>query len=114
MHMRRTATADTTLADKRIAKGDKVVMWYISGNRDEEVYEQPDLFDISRRNVQHVAFGTGQHVCVGFRLAEMQLRVAFSQLARKVKRFEVVAAPRRFRSNFINGLKNLDVRLVPA
>lgn len=114
MHMRRTATADTTLADKRIAKGDKVVMWYISGNRDEEVYEQPDVFDISRRNVQHVAFGTGQHVCVGFRLAEMQLRVAFSQLARKVKRFEVVAAPRRFRSNFINGLKNLDVRLVPA
>jgi linalool 8-monooxygenase len=114
MHMRRTATADTTLAGKKIAKGDKVVMWYISGNRDEDVYERPDSFDITRRNVQHVAFGTGQHVCVGFRLAEMQLRMVFSQLARRVQRFEVVAAPRRFRSNFINGLKNLDVRLVPA
>jgi linalool 8-monooxygenase len=112
MHMRRTATADTTLADKKIAKGDKVVMWYISANRDEDVYERPDAFDITRQNVQHVAFGTGQHVCVGFRLAEMQLRVAFSQLAQRVRRFEMVAPPRRFRSNFINGLKNLDVRLV--
>jgi linalool 8-monooxygenase len=114
MHMRRTATADTTLANKDIAKGDKVVMWYISGNRDEEVYDRPEVFDITRRNVQHVAFGTGQHVCVGFRLAEMQLRVAFSHLARRVQRFEIVSAPRRFRSNFINGLKNLDVRLVPG
>jgi linalool 8-monooxygenase len=114
MHMRRTALADTMLADKKIAKGDKVVMWYISGNRDEEVFERPDSFDITRMNVQHVAFGTGQHVCVGFRLAEMQLRVAFSQLAERVQRFEVVASPRRFRSNFINGLKNLDVILIPA
>jgi linalool 8-monooxygenase len=114
MHMRRTATADTTLADKKIAKGDKIVMWYISGNRDEDVYERPDSFDITRRNVQHVAFGTGQHVCVGFRLAEMQLKVAFSLLAQKVRRFEVVSSPRRFRSNFINGLKNLDVRLIPV
>jgi linalool 8-monooxygenase len=114
MHMRRTATADTTLADTKIAKGDKVVMWYISGNRDHYVYERPEAFDITRRNVQHVGFGTGQHVCVGFRLAEMQLRVAFSQLAQRVRRFEVVSSPKRFRSNFINGLKNLDVRLVPA
>jgi linalool 8-monooxygenase len=114
MHMRRTATADTSLAHQRIAKGDKVVMWYISANRDEQVYEQPDAFDITRRNVQHVAFGTGQHVCVGFRLAEMQLKVAFSQLAQRVRGFEIVAQPRRFRSNFINGLKNLDVRLIPA
>jgi linalool 8-monooxygenase len=114
MHMRRTATEDTTLADKKIAKGDKVVMWYIAGNRDEDVYQRPEEFDITRRNVQHVAFGTGQHVCVGFRLAEMQLRVAFSQLAARVRRFEVTSSPKRFRSNFINGLKNLDVRLVPV
>lgn len=112
MHMRRTATADTTLADRKIAKGDKVVMWYISGNRDEDVYQEADVFDITRRNVQHVAFGTGQHTCVGFRLAEMQLRVAFSELAKRVRRFEVVSSPRRFRSNFINGLKNLDVKLI--
>jgi len=112
MHMRRTATADTTLAGKKIAKGDKVVMWYISANRDEDVYDRPELFDITRGNVQHVGFGTGQHVCVGFRLAEMQLRVALSILAKKVWRFEVVSPPRRFRSNFINGLKNLDVKLI--
>jgi linalool 8-monooxygenase len=114
MHMRRTATADTTLAGKKIAKGDKVVMWYISGNRDEDVYERPHSFDITRRNVQHVAFGTGQHVCVGFRLAEMQLRVAFSHLARRVRGFEIMTSPKRFRSNFINGLKNLDARLIAA
>jgi len=114
MHMRRTATEDTVLANKKIAKGDKVVMWYIAGNRDEDVYQRPDEFDITRRNVQHVAFGTGQHVCVGFRLAEMQLRVAFSQLAARVRRFEVTSSPKRFRSNFINGLKDLNVRLVPV
>jgi linalool 8-monooxygenase len=113
MHMRRTATEDTEIAGKKVAKGAKIVMWYISGNRDEDVYDRPDVFDITRRNVQHVAFGTGQHVCVGFRLAEMQLRVAFSHLAGRVQRFEVVSSPRRFRSNFINGLKNLDVKLVP-
>ena len=112
MHMRRTATADTILADRKIGKGDKVVMWYISGNRDEGVYQEADEFDITRRNVQHVAFGTGQHTCVGFRLAEMQLRVAFSELAKRVRRFEVVSSPRRFRSNFINGLKNLELQLI--
>jgi linalool 8-monooxygenase len=114
MHMRRTAMADTVIGGQRIAKGDKIVLWYISGNRDEAVFADPDRFDIGRGNVQHVGFGTGQHVCVGSRLAEMQLRVAFRALASRVKRFEQVGQPRRFRSNFINGLKNLDLRLVPA
>lgn len=114
MHMRRTATADTEIRGQRIAKGQKVVMWYISANRDEAVFEDADRFDISRGNIQHLGFGTGQHVCVGSRLAEMQLRVAFGLLARHVRRFEMASKPRRFRSNFINGLKNLDVRLVPA
>ena len=101
-------------AATRIAKGDKVVLWYISGNRDEAVFEDPDRFDVSRLNVPHIGFGTGQHVCVGWRLAELQLRVAFRHLAARVKRFEQVGQPRRFRSNFINGLKNLDLKLVPA
>ncbi|MET0365298.1 MAG: cytochrome P450 [Sphingobium sp.] len=114
MHMRRTATADTQIGGQAIARGDKVVMWYIAANRDEAVFPDPDRFDIGRGNVQHLGFGAGQHVCVGSRLAEMQLRVAFGLLAEKVTRFEVASAPRRFRSNFINGLKNLDVRLVPA
>jgi linalool 8-monooxygenase len=111
MHMRRTATEDTMLGGQAIAKGDKVVLWYISGNRDAAVYDQPDRFDVARKGAQHVGFGAGQHVCVGSRLAEMQLRVAFDILADRVTRFEVQAPPRRFRSNFINGLKNLDVTL---
>jgi linalool 8-monooxygenase len=114
LHMRRTAMADVEIGGQAIAKGDKVVMWYISGNRDEAVFENPDQFDVRRRAAQQVGFGAGQHVCVGSRLAEMQLRVAFRQLARHVRRFEVEGEPRRFRSNFINGLKNLDVILVPA
>ena len=114
MHMRRTATADTEIGGKKIAKGDKVVMWYVSGNRDERVFERADSFDITRGNIPQIGFGTGQHACVGFRLAEMQLRIAFGQLAARVRGFEVTAPPRRFRSNFINGLKNLDVELVPA
>jgi linalool 8-monooxygenase len=114
LHMRRTAMADVEIGGQAIAKGDKVVMWYLSGNRDEAVFENPDRFDVHRRSVQHVGFGAGQHVCVGSRLAEMQLRVAFRQMARHVLRFEVEREPRRFRSNFINGLKNLDITMVPA
>lgn len=114
MHMRRTAMQDTTIGGRKIAKGDKVVLWYISGNRDEGVFAGADRFDVTRRGGQHVGFGAGQHVCVGSRLAEMQLRVAFDILAERVTSFEVQAPPRRFRSNFINGLKNLDVILRPA
>ncbi|RJG11347.1 cytochrome P450 [Massilia cavernae] len=112
MHMRRTAVVDTMIGDQAIKKGDKVVMWYIAANRDESVFKDPDMFDVGRKGPQHVGFGSGQHVCVGSRLAEMQLRVAFRILAERVKRFEVVEPPRRFRSNFLNGLKNLNVRLV--
>ncbi|HZU62272.1 MAG TPA: cytochrome P450 [Novosphingobium sp.] len=114
MHMRRTATQDTELGGRRIARGDKVVLWYTAANRDEQVFAEPDRFDITRGNIQHLGFGSGQHVCVGSRLAEMQLRVAFRLLAERVGRFELVGRPRRFRSNFINGLKNLDVKLHPA
>jgi linalool 8-monooxygenase len=114
MHMRRTATADTRIGGQAIAKGDKVVLWYIAANRDEAVFPDPHRFDILRGNIQHLAFGSGQHVCVGSRLAEMQLRVAFGILAERVASFRIMTQPRRFRSNFINGLKNLDVALKPA
>lgn len=109
MHMRRTAMEDTVVGGQRIAKGDKVVLWYISANRDETVFPEADRFLVTRKGAQHVGFGSGQHVCVGSRLAEMQLRVAFDLLADRVTSFDVQAPPRRFRSNFINGLKNLDV-----
>jgi linalool 8-monooxygenase len=114
MHMRRTSTRDTTIGDQAVRKGDKIVMWYIAANRDESVFPEPHRFDIRRGNIQHLGFGTGQHVCVGSRLAEMQLRVTFDILADRVRRFEVTNTPRRFRSNFINGLKNLDVNLASS
>lgn len=112
IHMRRTAMRDTQLGGQAIRKGDKVVMFYPSGNRDERVFADPDRFDISRPIRQHLAFGFGTHVCVGSRLAEMQLRLAFSCLARHVRSIEIASPPRRVRSNFINGFKQLEVRLV--
>ncbi|WP_033924977.1 cytochrome P450 [Sphingomonas sp. 35-24ZXX] len=112
IHMRRTAMRDTELGGQAIRKGDKVVMFYPSGNRDEQVFADPDRFDIARAIRQHLAFGFGTHVCVGSRLAEMQLRLAFSCLARHVRSIEIASTPRRVRSNFINGFKQLEVRLV--
>jgi linalool 8-monooxygenase len=114
MHMRRTAMRDTTIGGRPVRQGDKVVLWYIAGNRDEAVFPDADRFDVGRKGPLHVGFGAGQHVCVGSRLAEMQLRIAFDMLADRVTSFEVQAPPRRFRSNFINGLKNLDVILRAA
>lgn len=114
MHMRRTAMEDTTVGGQAVAKGDKVVLWYISANRDESVFPDADRLLVTRKGAQHVGFGAGQHVCVGSRLAEMQLRIAFDMLADRVKSFDVQAPPRRFRSNFINGLKTLDVILRPV
>ncbi|WP_447762934.1 cytochrome P450 [Sphingopyxis panaciterrae] len=112
IHMRRTATRDTELAGQAIRKGDKVVVFYPSGNRDERIFADPDRFDVTRPIRQHLAFGAGTHVCVGSRLAEMQLRLAFATMARHVRRFEIAGEPSRVRSNFINGFKRLDVRLV--
>lgn len=112
IHMRRTAMRDAELGGQAIRKGDKVVMFYPSGNRDERVFADPDRFDITRPIRQHLAFGFGTHVCVGSRLAEMQLRLAFSCLARHVRSIEIASPPRRVRSNFINGFKQLEVRLV--
>lgn len=112
IHMRRTATRDTELGGKQIREGDKVVVFYPAGNRDPSIFPDPDAFDIARPIRQHLAFGAGVHVCVGSRLAEMQLRLAFAEMARHVRRIEIMGEPVRVRSNFINGFKRLDVRLV--
>lgn len=112
IHMRRTAMRDTQLGQQAICKGDKVVIFYPAGNRDPAVFENPDRFEITRPVRQHLAFGSGAHVCVGSRLAEMQLRLAFAEMARHVRAFEVVGEPSRVRSNFINGFKRLEVRLL--
>jgi len=111
-HMRRTATQDFELGGKAIKKGDKVVMWYVSGNRDEEVIPDADRFIIDReRPRQHVAFGFGIHRCVGNRLAEMQLKVVWEEILKRFRRIEVVGEPQRLKSNFVKGYEALPVRI---
>lgn len=114
IHMRRRATRDTELAGQHISKGDKVVMWYISGNRDVTVIKDPDALVIDRERVRHhAAFGFGIHRCMGNRLAEMQLRIAWEEIMRRFRRVEVVGEPVRLCSNFIRGYSELPVRLHP-
>ena len=113
-HMRRTATRDAEIAGKPIAKGDKVVMWYVSANRDDAVFERPNELRIDRKNArQHLAFGLGVHFCMGSRLAEMQLRVLWEELLARFHEVEVVGAPVRVRSNFVKGYAQLPVRVHP-
>ncbi|MAU59647.1 MAG: cytochrome P450 [Parvibaculum sp.] len=111
-HMRRTAVADAELGGKTIRKGDKVVMWYVSGNRDEEAIERPDDFIIDReRPRQHLSFGFGVHRCVGNRLAEMQLKILWEEILKRFSRIEVTGDPMRVRSNFVRGYASLPVRI---
>jgi cytochrome P450 len=113
LHMRRTARNDVELAGRRIAKGDKVVMWYISGNRDESKIERPDEFIVDRAKPrQHLAFGAGIHRCVGDRLAEQQIRILWEEILQRDLRFEVTGPPQRLYSNFIRGIRSLPVRIV--
>jgi len=111
-HMARTATQDTELGGKQIRKNDRVVMWYISGNRDEEAIERANEFLIDRHNPrQHTAFGYGIHRCVGNRLAEMQLRVMWEEIMRRFSKVEVSGEPVGLASNFIHGIRDLPVTL---
>ena len=113
-HMRRTATRDTELAGKQIKKGDKVVMWYVSGNRDETVIDRANEFLIDRKNArQHLSFGWGVHFCMGSRLAEMQLRILWEEALARFRMVEVVGEPLRVRSNFVKGFTQLPVRVHP-
>ena len=113
-HMRRTATEDIELAGKTIRKGDKVVMWYVSGNRDEAAISEPERFIIDReRPRQHLSFGFGIHRCVGNRLAEMQLRIVWEEVLKRFPRIEVMEEPKRVRSSFVKGYEQMLVR-IPA
>jgi len=111
-HMARTALEDTELGGKQIKKGDRVVMWYISGNRDENYIEDADKFIIDRKNPRaHTAFGYGIHRCVGNRLAEMQLRVMWEEINKRFSKVEVTGKPELVNSNFVHGIKELPVTL---
>ena len=113
-HMRRTATEDIVFKGKHIRKGDRVVLWYCSGNRDEEVIADADRFIIDRQNPRHhVAFGFGIHRCMGNRVAEMQLRLLWEELLRRYAFIELTGEPERVQSNFVNGFTKVPVVLHP-
>jgi cytochrome P450 len=114
IHMRRTASRDTELGGKHIKAGDKVVMWYISGNRDEDSIDNPNEFIIDRaRPRHHLSFGFGVHRCVGNRLAEMQLITLWEEVMQRFPKIELMEEPERIYSNFIHGISRMMVR-IPA
>ncbi|MCK1553484.1 cytochrome P450 [Bradyrhizobium sp. 177] len=113
VHIRRNALADITIGGKTIKEGDKVIMWYISGNRDDEVIENADSFVIDRKNVrQHLSFGFGIHRCLGNRLAELQLKILWEEMLAKRLDVKVVGEPERLASNFLHGYSALPVRII--
>jgi cytochrome P450 len=111
-HFRRTATHDTELRGKSIKAGDKVVTWFASGNRDEDMFDDPYRFDVTRTNVDHLTFGKGSpHVCLGNALARMEIRLMFTELIPRLASIELNGEVTRVRSNFINGIKKFPVRV---
>jgi cytochrome P450 len=112
-YFRRTATEDTELRGRKILKGQKVVMWYPSANRDEDVFTEPDRFDTTRDVNNHLAFGIGEHYCLGANLARLELTVIFQEILKRLKNPRLVGKPRRLRSNFINGVKELRIAFEP-
>jgi len=111
---RRTAMKDTLIRDVPIAAGDKVIMWYPAVNRDEEVFDDPDTFDIRRSPNEHLSFGVGEHFCLGSNLARMELQKIFEAVLRRLPDMRIAAPPRRLRSNFVNGVKELRVEFTPT
>jgi cytochrome P450 len=114
-HFRRTATRDVELGGQRIAAGDKVVTWYISANRDEAVFPDPYRFDVTRRPNDHVTFGPGgPHFCLGAHLARLETKILFQELLPRLRSIELARPAERLRSNFVNGIKTMPVRISPS
>jgi cholest-4-en-3-one 26-monooxygenase len=109
IHFRRTATKDTVLRGQQIKEGDKVVLYYTSANRDEEVFPDPHVFDVGRTPNEHLAFGIGQHSCLGLNLARLEIRVMFEEILKRMPDVQLAGNVRRLRSNFINGFKEIPV-----
>ena len=111
-HMRRTALEDVEMGGKTIKKGDKVVMWYYSGNHDEDMFDDPRTIKFDRHNVKnHLSFGFGIHRCMGLRVAELQLRILWQQILEKFEKIELVEEPTRLKSNFVNGYTDMQVQV---
>ena len=111
-HMRRTASEDTELFGEQIKKGDKLILWYLSANRDEELFENAEKLDITRENARrHLSFGYGIHRCVGARLAELQLRILLEEMHKRRMRVHVAGDVERVRANFVHGFRKLEVEI---
>jgi cytochrome P450 len=111
----RTATADTELAGREIAAGDKVMLWYTAGSRDPEANSDPHRFDVTRSEPAHQAFGGGgRHFCLGAGLARLNLRVTFEEVLRRLCDVRLAGEPQRLRSNWANGLTSLPIEFTPS
>jgi len=111
-HMRRTAMEDAVLGGKQIRKGDKVVMWYVSGNRDTAIFDNPDQIIVDRKNARrHLSFGFGIHRCMGNRIGELQLRILWEEILKRFRHVEVTGDPELTNSNFVKGYTSLPVKL---
>ena len=113
MYFRRTATRDTEIRGQKIREGDKVTLWYASANRDEDVFPDADRFDITRTPNDHLAFGIGEHFCLGAHLARMEIRVMFEHVLRRMPDLELSGPVEYLRSHFIDGVKHMPVRFTP-
>lgn len=114
IYMRRTALEDYDLRGTRIKAGDKLALWYMSGNRDEEKWDDPFTFNVTRNGPRHLSFGYGQHLCIGWRLAEIQLGVLLEEMLARYPQIQATGEVTRMRSNFLNSIKTLPVRLHAA
>lgn len=110
IYMRRTALEDYTLRGVTIKKGDKLALWYMSGNRDEEKWPDPFTFNVTRNGPRHLSFGYGQHLCIGWRLAEIQLTVLLEEMLARFPDIEVIGGITKMRTNFLNSIKTMQVR----
>lgn len=111
IYMRRTAVEDYELRGTKIKAGDKLALWYMSGNRDEEKWQDPFTFNVTREGPRHLSFGYGQHLCIGWRLAELQLAVLLEELLQRYPEIHATGAVTRMRSNFLNSIKSMQVRM---
>jgi cytochrome P450 len=112
LHVRRTLARDTEFQGQKLAAGDKIVVWIASANRDEQVFSNPDTFDIDRKPTEHLSFGFGAHFCLGGVLARLEARVAFEEMLRRLPDMELAGPVVRMQSNFVNSFKKMPVRFV--
>ncbi len=114
LYFRRTATEDTVIRDQPIRAGDKVTLWYASANRDEEIFEEPDRFLIDRHPNEHLAFGIGEHRCLGASLARLELRVTFEEILKRIPDVELNGPVLRLRTNLVDSIKSMPIRFTPS